>query len=116
MTPGVVQAWCAPVTGFLDIGRYPSGVDDLGQRVATAFRTSSFQCEVRPDIMRWKYAKLLMNLGNAAEALCGVREVRWGGVAELARREALACFQAAGIEYVSEEEMNERGLGFGSIG
>jgi 2-dehydropantoate 2-reductase len=23
------------------------------------------------DIMRWKYGKLLMNLGNAAEALCG---------------------------------------------
>jgi 2-dehydropantoate 2-reductase len=68
--------------------------------------------------MRWKYAKLLMNLGNAAEALCGVREARWGAVAELARQEAVACLSAAGIAYVSEEEMNERhhGLRFGSIG
>jgi 2-dehydropantoate 2-reductase len=118
VTPGVVQAWCAPLTGFLDLGRYPSGVDELAQSVAGVFRSSSFGSEVRPDVMRWKYAKLLMNLGNAAEALCGVREARRGAVAELARAEALTCFSAAGIEYVSEEEMNERhrSLRFGSIG
>ena len=29
LQPGVVQAWSTPVTGLLDIGRYPSGTDPV---------------------------------------------------------------------------------------
>jgi len=103
LTPGIVQAWCAPVTGILDIGRYPSGVDDTARQIAATLETASFVSLPRPDIMRWKYSKLLMNLGNALEAVCGPsgRRSRLG---ELARAEALAAFAAAGIDYVSEED------------
>ena len=38
LEPGVVQAFSAPVTGLLDVGRYPSGTDDVSNRLATAFR------------------------------------------------------------------------------
>src|SRR5205814_884656 len=70
LTPGVVQAWSSPVTGLLDIGRYPSGIDETAKAIAAALSASTFYSEARPDIMRWKYGKLLMNLGNANEALC----------------------------------------------
>jgi 2-dehydropantoate 2-reductase len=107
LVPGTVQAWCAPLTGLLDIGRYPSGIDDTARSIAAALSASNFFSEPRPDIMRWKYNKLLMNLGNAHEAISGPA-VRSGPVTALARQEAIACFQAAGIEYVSDAEEKER--------
>lgn len=107
LTPGVVQAWCAPVSGILDIGRYPAGIDEISKEVASALNGSNFVSEPRADIMRWKYGKLLMNLGNAAEALCG-RSSRGAPVTALARTEAIACFKAAGIDYVSDAEDKAR--------
>ena len=103
LTPGVVQAWCAPTTGILDVGGYPSGSDSQAESVAAAFRESSFQAEARHDIMRWKYRKLLSNVGNALEALCGV-SARGRGIGGRARDEAIACFTAAGITFVSDAE------------
>src|SRR5207302_10080301 len=70
LEPGVVQAYSTPVTGILDIGRYPSGSDEIAEALAGALRASTFVSEARADIMRWKYAKLLMNLGNAVQATC----------------------------------------------
>lgn len=103
LVPGVVQASSSPVTGILDVGRYPAGVDARAEAIADAFASSSFMAEPRPDIMRWKYAKLLMNLGNAIEAVCGPA-ARTGPLAGMARDEGVACLEAAGIEFVSEEE------------
>jgi 2-dehydropantoate 2-reductase len=103
LTPGVVEAWSAPTTGLLDIGRYPSGVDATAEAVAARFRSASFGAQARMDIMRWKYGKLLLNLGNAIEAICGPAAHR-GTIAALTRREGVACLEAAGIEYVGERE------------
>jgi len=109
VTPGIVQAWSSPVSGLLDIGRYPSGIDDTAKNIAAALATSTFHSEVRPDIMRWKYGKLLKNLGNAIEALCGPA-VRSGPFTALALQEGAACLRAAGIDYVAEaEDKNRRG-------
>jgi 2-dehydropantoate 2-reductase len=107
LSPGVVQAWSSPVTGLLDIGRYPSGIDETAKSIAAALSISTFHSEVRPDIMRWKYGKLLMNLGNANEALCGP-SARSGPVTALARQEGVACLRAAGIDFVSEDEDKSR--------
>ena len=57
--------------------------------------------------MRWKYTKLLMNLGNAVEAIC-VRDADAGELVRRARAEARATFDAAGIDYASVEEEAER--------
>jgi 2-dehydropantoate 2-reductase len=105
------------MTGILDIGRYPSGADGLTEEVAAAFRGSTFHADVRPDIMRWKYRKLLLNLGNAVEALCGSAG-RGSGLVEQARREGVECLNAAGIEFASDEEepaRRERQLGLQPI-
>jgi 2-dehydropantoate 2-reductase len=106
LVPGVVQAWSVPMTGILDIGRYPSGVDAFAERVAAVLRDATFHSEVRADIMRWKYRKLLMNLGNAAEALCGAA-ARGSSIVADARREGAVCLTAAGIPFVSEREEEE---------
>jgi 2-dehydropantoate 2-reductase len=105
--PGTVQAWSYPISGLLDIGRYPSGIDDTAKAIAAALAASTFHSEVRADIMRWKYGKLLMNLGNAGEALYGPA-ARSGRVTALARREGVACLRAAGIDFVGESEDKSR--------
>ncbi|MFD2077918.1 2-dehydropantoate 2-reductase [Actinopolymorpha cephalotaxi] len=112
LTPGVVQAQSAPVTGILDLGRYPHGVDETAERIAAAFRSATFACEPRPDIMRGKYVKLLGNLGNAVDALCG-RSGDGDGenpqeIVERLRAEGSAVLEAAGIEFMSFAEDRAR--------
>lgn len=107
LEPGVVVASSSPVTALLDIGRYPSGVDGTAEAVAAAISASAMESLARPDIMRWKYTKLLRNLGNAVDAVCGPGH-RGTRLSQLAVEEAEACYKAAGIEYVSAEEDRER--------
>jgi 2-dehydropantoate 2-reductase len=103
----VVEAHAAPLTGILDIGRFPHGTDERAEAIAAAFRASTFESVARPDIMRWKYAKLLNNLGNAVDALCGPDP----GARPLQRRaweEGAECLAAAGIDAVTPEEDEAR--------
>jgi 2-dehydropantoate 2-reductase len=100
---GVVEAWSAPMTGVLDVGRYPSGVDAVATTVAGAFRSSTFFSSARTDVMRWKYRKLLSNLANAVEALCGSAP-RSSAVVGEAIREGVACLTAARIPCAAEDE------------
>lgn len=103
LTPGVVQAFSAPITGILDIGCFPGGTDEVAERIAKAFRGSGFDSEVRTDILRWKYRKLLTNLGNAIEAVCGTG-ARRGPIGELVTREGELCLRTAGIDFASDAE------------
>jgi 2-dehydropantoate 2-reductase len=105
--PGVVQASSSPIAGLLDIGRYPSGTDDTARAVAAAFSASTFESVPRDDVMRWKYTKLLMNLGNAVEALCAPSPAA-GALAARLRAEGVACLEAAGIAFASEAEDRDR--------
>ncbi len=107
LRPGVVDASSNPVTGILDIGCYPSGVDDVAREVAAAFAGSTFSAEARPDVMRFKWSKLLMNLGNALEAACGPA-ARGSDLFAAARAEGRAVFAAAGIDAASDEEDTAR--------
>ncbi len=107
LAPGVVQCFTAPSFGVLDIGRFPRGADDTARRVAEALVHAGFDSTARPDIMRWKYAKLIANLGNATDAAYGRRE----GVAALrdaAQEEGRACLRAAGIDPAPPEEVAAR--------
>jgi 2-dehydropantoate 2-reductase len=106
LKPGVVEAFASPIPGLLDVGRYPRGADPLTSEIATAFRSATFESVERPDIMRWKYRKLLMNLGNAVEALCSAPGR--SEISQLARDEGAACLDAAGIDVASEEEDKAR--------
>jgi 2-dehydropantoate 2-reductase len=106
LSPGTVTAYAAPVPGILDTGRFPHGTDATAEAITAAFRSAGFVSEARGDIMRWKYAKLLMNLGNALEAVCGpVGDV---AAARLLRAEGEAVLRAAGIDHASAEEDRQR--------
>jgi 2-dehydropantoate 2-reductase len=111
MEPGIVDAYGTPVTGVLDCGRFPNGVDDLVGRVAATLATSGFVSRAVPDIMRLKYAKLLTNLTNGLDAILGGIAPGGGEFGEAVREEAKAALRAAGIDWASDEEMRERVLG-----
>lgn len=110
LEPGVVEANSAEMSGVLDIGRYPSGVDHNCTAVAGALSNSNFSSEPDPKVMRKKYTKLLMNLGNAMDAACGAGQSS-RALAAAARDEAVACYHAAGIDFASAEEDEARRAG-----
>jgi 2-dehydropantoate 2-reductase len=107
LNPGVVQANSSPITGLLDIGRWPGGHDETAAALAASLNDATFQSVVRDDIARWKWGKLLMNLNNAIQAVCGTDEP----ATELARRalqEGVDVLDAAGIAFVGREEDRAR--------
>lgn len=69
LEPGVVEATGAKLSGFLYFGRYPSGTDERCAELATTLSEASFASKVVEDVMRLKYAKLLLNLANVVGAL-----------------------------------------------
>ncbi len=103
LEPGVVECSSAPVSGILDVGRYPTGVDDIAEAIAAAFASSTFSSVTNPRVMRFKWSKLLMNLGNSLEAACGPIG-RSSDLYLAARSEALAVLAAADIDVASDEE------------
>jgi 2-dehydropantoate 2-reductase len=107
LEPGVVEASSAPVSGILDIGRYPHGVDARAEAISAAVANATFVSVPRPDIMRWKYGKLMNNLGNSLDALCGPG-MRSSELNQEVRAEARACLEAAGIAFVDREEDTAR--------
>ena len=110
LEPGVVVAHSAAATGILDLGSFPSGTDDVDASLSAALRGSRCESVARPDIMRWKYRKLLNNLGNAVQALCGsgVDSDALLEVLALLEAEAEAALAAAGIVPVTDAEDLER--------
>ena len=103
LQPGAIRAHRAPIAGILDVGRYPDGIDSVAEALAAALVAAGFASEARPDIMRWKYAKLLLNLGNAVEAIAGPAS-RAGSAFRLAWQEGVAALTAAGIDFASPDE------------
>ena len=116
LEPGTVEAYGVPLAGLLQVGRYPAGTDPMAGRIGEDLTKSRFLAPVSADVMRWKYAKLLDNLNNAIEALCGpehtgfAAEPRSDDAAELyhrTRAEGTAALRAAGIAHASRAEIAE---------
>ena len=98
MDPGIVRGYGAKLSGTIDVGRYPGGCDELCEELSAAFARSKFLSAPRSDVMRFKYAKLLLNLGNAVDAMCG-RGERSEQLVQLAKAEGRAALEAAGFEH-----------------
>ncbi len=108
LEPGVVVAHSAPTTGLLDLGRYPSGVDDVAVEIAALLSDATFSSQPLADVMRWKYRKLILNLGNAVEAVCGLSSSWSSPLSRLVRHEGEAVLEAAGIDAASIEDDKAR--------
>jgi 2-dehydropantoate 2-reductase len=109
LEPGIVVISTAPVSGILDVGRFPNGTDDLAETIANDLRDSGFDSQASDDVMSHKYLKLLSNLGNAIQAACGTHDDPMGReLAKAARAEARACYAAAGITLAHEADEEDR--------
>ena len=104
LEPGTVEAEGAPLAGLLHIGRYPSGTDAIATQIGGDLAGSRFLAPVTAEVMRWKYGKLLSNLSNAIEAVCGFGAADAAGLRRRATAEGAAVLDAAGLAYASEEE------------
>ena len=117
LEPGHVQAVGAPVSGVLPLGRAGaapgavaggSSADPLAAtiaQIAADLTAAGFRAPVVPDVMPWKRAKLLSNLANAVEALCGTeRDESWRTLAARAIDEGRAVLAAAGTPPVAADE------------
>lgn len=118
LTPGEVIAEGTPVTGVLHTGRYPSGVDEVCERLCADISASHMLAEPDPAAMRLKYTKLLSNLGNAVQVIMGGTrgDPDFRALMAEVREEAIACYRAADIEFASDEEYAERVGAFLRIG
>ena len=107
LEPGQVVTHASGRGGILDTGRYPRGEDDTCRALTAALCSAGFSAEPDAAVMRLKYAKLLMNLNNALQAATEMR----GDSRTISRQlkhEALACFEAAGIDCAGVDEVRDR--------
>jgi 2-dehydropantoate 2-reductase len=104
----VVLAYGAALTGQIDVGRYPNGVDDRCRALCDALAQAQFASEPQADIMRLKHAKLIGNLANAVQAICG-EDPGAEPLIECAKDEGRAVLRAAGIEFTDEHVGDLRG-------
>jgi 2-dehydropantoate 2-reductase len=107
LVAGTIQQWSHPVRGVIDVGRFPDGTTRFDGELAAALRDAGFASEPRADILRWKRAKLLLNLGGALDALCG-NAARSSPLAAAARAEADAVLAAASLPRASDAEHDAR--------
>ena len=109
LEPGIVQAYGTNLTGMIDIGRYPNGVDGRVEELCEALRAANFGSEARPDVMRLKYAKLIANLANAVRAITDDDAPEAEELIDRARSEGRAVLEAAGIAFKAPEVDDVRG-------
>lgn len=105
---GEVTLLCAPTNAILDVGCYPTGVDETAERLAALIDGSpGLLSEADDEVMTKKYAKLLVNLGNVADAACGMAG-RGAKVTAAAIDEGQRAYRAAGIHWEQASERAER--------
>jgi 2-dehydropantoate 2-reductase len=107
--PGEVACFGTPRHAMLDIGRYPTGLDDNVTAIAAALTRANIAVTPMEAVMQSKYGKLVENLGNVVEAALGQRKAPLETLANgrgdassrimaAVRSEAEAVYRAAGIE------------------
>ena len=80
--------------------------------MAADLEAANFDAPRPPDVMPWKYRKLISNIGNVFQALVA-RNGDWRPLAARAEAEARAVLDAAGIGYTNDEDEREaRAAGF----
>ena len=103
LEPGVVEASSAPCPGVLDVGIATGGADDLDEELSAALRAGGFVADPHAAVVERKRAKLLLNLFNVLDAACGP-DPGIAPMANAAKAEGVAVFEAAGWRWSSDEE------------
>jgi 2-dehydropantoate 2-reductase len=93
--------------GYMEVGLYPSGIDELAKQVVSDLRSASFAVNENSSVMSAKGAKMIGNLGNALSAICDGKGDA-NRYMKRAREEAERCFSAAGIPFEDRSELSAR--------
>ncbi len=107
LEPGVIVNNSLGNAGFIEVGRFPNGLDTLSQDVPKALTAASYAAYANPNVMATKAAKMFSNLGNAIGAITDGKGDQTNFMTEV-RREAERCFKAAGVLFEPPDVFEKR--------
>jgi 2-dehydropantoate 2-reductase len=108
LSPGVVESYARPCPALWALGTWPRGKSARIERLARDLEAAGIAAPLVGDVMRFKHAKLLDNLGNAVDALFDVGSDDsgiWREVLEQLRAEGEACLRAARVDWAAPAEV-----------
>jgi 2-dehydropantoate 2-reductase len=114
--PGEVNCHGTPKRGMIDIGRYPTGSDDVANAIAANLDAANLAAFVMADVMRSKHGKLLENQRNVIEAALGPGNPAARPFHDLVQAEGEGVYRAAGIDWIAIGSDDPRRKGVLEIG
>lgn len=94
--------------GRLIVGRYPDGTDALVESVAAKLRNAGYEVVVTPEIMPYKWGKLIVNLINAVSAITNTAGDETNRITRAAQREGSEILAQAGVHWIPMKEPPRR--------
>jgi 2-dehydropantoate 2-reductase len=113
INPGEVVCRRDP-PGWIIIGRYPTGTDTLAETVGEELRKAGLYALVTPDVMPYKWGKLVTNLLNAVGAITNDNFANSRRIIQAVQEEARRILSEAGIRWLSEEQIRQAWPDFGA--
>ncbi len=104
LEPGEVRLHGDPHPGVLVVGSWPTGCEPWVLQAGGDLTAAGFEVITTDGVAPWLYGKLIANLGGAVQALCGSSGSTWAFANKLGL-EGAAVLDAAGVAYVSEEDL-----------
>jgi 2-dehydropantoate 2-reductase len=91
--------------GWLIMGCYPKGTDALVESVAVPLRAAGFMILITPDVMPYKWGKLMNNLNNAIGGITNAKFSDTRDISQAASKELVDLLAEANIRWKSNEEV-----------
>ena len=86
--------------GRLIVGRYPDGTDALVESIAAKLRNAGYEIVVTPEIMPYKWGKLMVNLSNAVGAITNTAGNEADRITRAAQKEGSEILAQAGVHWI----------------
>ena len=93
--------------GWVIMGSYSGGSDDLLTAVESRLRHAGFLVKVTPDVLPYKWGKLMLNVGNSVIAITDARRGGTEFITNEARRELRELLEEAGIKCISMKDLKK---------
>jgi 2-dehydropantoate 2-reductase len=95
--------------GRFVIGLYPDGTDVLVESVATKLRNAGYDVMVTPEVMPYKWGKLMDNLNNAVGAITNATGEEANRIVHAAQNEGKEILAEAGVRWIPTVEPSDQG-------
>jgi 2-dehydropantoate 2-reductase len=91
--------------GWIVMGLYPEGTNMLAESLAVDLRQAGFAVLVTPDVMPYKWGKLMLNLNNAVGAITNAKWDELQSISQAVMAEAREILRKAEVPWKSQEEL-----------